>query len=223
MTKICSVEQCERNTQAKGLCNMHYQRMLLGKPINKVREAKSCSVDGCTKGSGHLRRGMCQTHYARLKRTGSVELPLKPTVCIEDSCDKTGKLTRGLCQKHYEQWRRGDTVGATYRGDNHKNWRGGRSPRSSGYVSVKIADDHPRINMATKSGHIMEHRLVMADYLGRDLLPTENVHHVNGQKDDNRLQNLELWSTSQPAGQRVKDKLAWAKEFIARYGDDYSD
>jgi hypothetical protein len=43
------------------------------------------------------------------------------------------------------------------------------------------------------------------------------VHRKNGDKLDNRIKNLELWSTSQPSGQRVEDKLAWAREFVARY------
>lgn len=57
----------------------------------------------------------------------------------------------------------------------------------------------------------------MQEHLGRALLPAENVHHINGLRQDNRLENLELWSTSQPCGQRVSDKLAWAREFIATY------
>jgi len=53
--------------------------------------------------------------------------------------------------------------------------------------------------------------------IGRELLPFENVHHVNGDRLDNRLENLELWSTSQPTGQRVEDKVAWALELLALY------
>lgn len=83
-----------------------------------------------------------------------------------------------------------------------------------GYIDIYVGRDHP---MANTTGECAEHRLVMSEHLGRPLLPTENVHHVNGVRSDNRLENLELWSRSQPAGQRVVDLVAWAREILATY------
>ena len=57
----------------------------------------------------------------------------------------------------------------------------------------------------------------MEQYLGRALLPGENVHHKNGVRHDNSLSNLELWSKVQPAGQRVEDKVEWAIEILKTY------
>lgn len=57
----------------------------------------------------------------------------------------------------------------------------------------------------------------MQQHLGRELLRHENVHHINGVRDDNRLENLELWSKWQPPGQRVIDKIEWAIQLLELY------
>lgn len=64
-----------------------------------------------------------------------------------------------------------------------------------------------------------EHRVVMEAALGRKLRRGETVHHLNGNRTDNRFpENLELWVSAQPAGQRPHELLAYAYEIIARYG-----
>ena len=100
--------------------------------------------------------------------------------------------------------------------ENHPSWKGGKHIKD-GYIFL-LDKDHPNRNCM---GYVAEHVLVMSKHLGRALIKGENVHHKNGQKDDNRIDNLELWSHSHSSGQRVEDKIKWCLEFLSLYGPQY--
>lgn len=78
------------------------------------------------------------------------------------------------------------------RGEEHHNWKGGRYKTKAGYVLVRLQPDDFFYSMVKKDGNVLEHRLVMAGSLQRCLLPWEIVHHLNGIRGDNRIENLEL-------------------------------
>ncbi|MFI8301532.1 HNH endonuclease [Streptomyces nigra] len=115
------------------------------------------------------------------------------SICKADGCDLPVKRNRkgvgmGLCQGHW------DTSGARRRRLESRYYN------SQGYVILKLEDGRS----------LGEHRHVMEQRLGRQLVPGETVHHKNGVRDDNRLENLELWYSPQPYGQRVEDLLRYA-------------
>jgi predicted XRE-type DNA-binding protein len=77
-------------------------------------------------------------------------------------------------------------------GSAHGSWKGGIIRAAGGYLSELVPPDDPMASMRTRMGYVLQHRLVVARAIGRPLDPSETVHHINGVRDDNRLENLQL-------------------------------
>jgi len=98
-----------------------------------------------------------------------------------------------LCRKCADKAGAAKRTGKLRR-DFNPNWQGGKSQDNRGYIRILLPCDSFFYPMAIKSGYVLEHRLVVAQSLGRNLHSFEIVHHKNGNKSDNRLNNLELSS-----------------------------
>jgi hypothetical protein len=212
----CIVDGCDRNAYRYSLCRRHHYRLIThgdpaaGGPLRNTEHSITCCVPGCEK--PYLAAGMCETHYSRHAKRGD---PLYQRVIEQHPCKVRGctskTVARGYCGKHYQRLLIHGSAEITSRPDI------GRGTVSSGGYRIVFRPGHPN---AGRHGRIAEHRLIMAEMMGRPLFPNENVHHKNGNKLDNNPDNLELWIKSQPCGQRVEDILAWSRNALAIYGTD---
>lgn len=114
--------------------------------------------------------------------------------CVAENCTSP-TVARTLCSRHHRQYSR--------------DGRLDMMPRQIAQAGTGCLDPKGY----RKIGQKYEHRTVMEQFLNRPLQPQEEVHHKNGQKADNRIENLEVWVGSQPAGQRPSDLARWLVEF----------
>lgn len=164
---------------------------------------KKCLVENCNNlTKRHL---YCDRHYKRWKRHGDPNIILTKLdkICIvcKNMAAKNLKTNFPLCHKHYGRWRR--------HGDPTKILIG---EQGEGYIT-----DHGYKSFRINGKQQLEHRMEMEKFLKRKLSKDERVHHRNGNRADNRLENLELWSTGHPSGQRIEDLLKWAEDIIRKY------
>lgn len=205
----CSVDGCGRDVRARGLCGGHYQRLRktgsVGDGVIRAhgRQDSTCSVDGCS--AGARARGLCSAHYRRVLLTGAaggtVARRWPARTCFVFGCGRD-HYSKGWCTMHYARARASDAPGEA--APRLGPWGGGTVDKN-GYRVITV------------NGRAMyEHRFVLEQLIGRSLRPYESPHHRNGERTDNRPENLELWVRGQPAGQRLDDIVTWlARDYRA--------
>lgn len=210
----CQAAECDRPVYARSHCSRHYKQLLRHGEVQLDHAPKACAAPGCDRRA--VTRGWCHGHYLRWSRTGDIRahVPLARPVrdtCVVEGCERGAHSAR-MCRSHYERHRKhGDPMaGKPFR------TRSGGGALSHGYWYISVPKDKRHLVPEGRTKEF-EHRLVMAEVLGRPLLPDEVVHHRDGNRLNNEPGNLELWNTGQPKGQRVEDKLDWAYELLRRY------
>jgi len=216
---------CGKPVLAKDLCGQHYQQQYrAARPAPPECKEPDCSEPVKAK-------DWCEKHYRAFRRYGDPNghaVTVKGQLCslgdgrparsrwIED-----GEQRGVLCNPCYERLRKyGDPAEPPRRAADGE----ARYLRDDGYIDVSAPGPNGKLRARR------EHIVFMEELLGRPLTGQENVHHRNGVKHDNttdgplvnyRSGNLELWSTKQPKGQRVEDKIEFALEILAEYAPEH--
>lgn len=213
---VCRVDDCVKPVTSRGMCSMHSTRVRRGLDLEppELRDFRKgvCSWKTCEEPVRS--RGLCGVHYRRDREGLDMDTPIRawfgPRECEVEGCNRI-REAKGKCQVHYGRENTGKPLHDPIQERVSPRVPGDKYLTDEGYVTLVIVDPDGGLK------HVREHRHVVELSIGRPLTRDETVHHINGVRDDNRLENLELWSSSHPPGQRVVDKVAWAKEILRKY------
>lgn len=230
---ICSIKDCSQESfvKDKRLCQTHYHKWYkYGSPYYQTKESgrNLCKSIGCDKfvvrmgyckscysddldvmcwaynclSSNLKSRGLCSPHYHKWYKYGDPDVSVyfkRDGCCSVDGCENDVQ-GRGLCSKHRQRDLIYGDTGVNYR----SNPVGAKKERN-GYVEITLSKDDPFYCMTRKHGNSApEHRIVMARHLGRPLTRNESVHHIDGNRKNNKLSNLQLRKRYHGPGQRYQ-------------------
>ena len=207
----CRIPGCDMKVRARGYCAAHLRQT---HPVVAIpmRDGGLCGVDSCERSA--FAKGHCQFHYDRVRfyrdagdATPKARQP-RGQPCSVDGCEKAA-TGDGLCPRHYKRRTKTGDVGPA---ELLRREMGTGSITEDGYKVIVVDGEY-----------VYEHRHLMRVYLGRDLYPGENVHHKNGNRIDNSEENLEVWISQQPPGQRVTDLVEFAIKILRQYPDALAD